>query len=81
MLCPETAALTMQPLFELGKTPLEQPMRTIRTFFAPLIDKALHRRAQGGEGAHLIDRLVHVTDGSRRPRDGLARDTDKQITS
>lgn len=55
--------LTRQPLFELGKTPLDRPMRTIRTFFAPLIDEALGRRAQGGTGAHLIDRLVHASDG------------------
>lgn len=38
-------------------------MHVIRTFFAPIIAKALYRKAAGlGEG-YLIDRLVQATDG------------------
>lgn len=62
--------LNTQPLFELGKNPLAGPIRTIRSFFRPLIQEALDRRsARKGaqvveqEKMRLIDRLVDSTDG------------------
>jgi len=39
-------------------------MKIIKTFFAPIIAKALYRKAAGLEHAYLIDQLVHATEGA-----------------
>ncbi|WWC66441.1 uncharacterized protein I206_100343 [Kwoniella pini CBS 10737] len=69
---------TVWPLFELTHDPLLKPMKTIRTFFMPIIDRAILRKANGDQkqeysknDVHLIDRLVHATEDRKLIEDQL----------
>ncbi|WVQ85454.1 hypothetical protein IAT38_007619 [Cryptococcus sp. DSM 104549] len=58
---------TVWPLFELRHDPLAEPMKIIRTFFAPIISRALTRKRERrepeeGEDVRFIDRLVDAID-------------------
>ncbi|KAK8865776.1 hypothetical protein IAR55_000923 [Kwoniella newhampshirensis] len=77
---------TVWPLFELGHDPLAEPMRVIRAFFQPIIDRAMERKRQRqasreSDETKFIDMLVNVTDDRKLVEDQLinvllaARDT------
>ncbi|TYJ57636.1 hypothetical protein B9479_001718 [Cryptococcus floricola] len=67
---------TLWPLFELAGDPLKKPMKTIRTFFGPIISQALERKeelsnAKDDSAYLLIDRLVHAIDNRKDIEDQL----------
>ncbi|WWC58540.1 uncharacterized protein I303_101083 [Kwoniella dejecticola CBS 10117] len=73
---------TVWPLFELGSDPLEGPMRTIQTFFRPIISRAVERKTSrennGVEKSsdergdlHFIDYLINATDDQKLIEDQL----------
>ncbi|WWD18044.1 hypothetical protein CI109_102491 [Kwoniella shandongensis] len=67
---------TIWPLFEMFQDPLKEPMTTIRTFFEPIIDRAIERKRQRqildeNEDIRFIDRLVDVTDDRKLVEDQL----------
>ncbi|WVW82196.1 hypothetical protein I302_104202 [Kwoniella bestiolae CBS 10118] len=67
---------TVWPLFELTHDPLIEPMKTIRTFFKPIIERAfkrkgLTRETDEREEIHFIDRLVDATDDRKLIEDQL----------
>ncbi|WWC86142.1 uncharacterized protein L201_001014 [Kwoniella dendrophila CBS 6074] len=69
---------TIWPLFELTHDPLLDPMETIRTFFQPIVDRAITREnnRQGledseDEDMHFIDRLCEATDDTKLITDQL----------
>ncbi|WVR05800.1 hypothetical protein IAU60_002825 [Kwoniella sp. DSM 27419] len=71
---------TVWPLFELTHDPLDAPMTTIRTFFQPIIQRAMERKAQrvadvssGTDPQEMafIDMLVEATDDYKLVQDQL----------
>lgn len=64
-------------MFELGKDPLEEPMKALRRFLEPRISRACiardKRRESGelpeldSEELHLLDRLAEASEGERAP--------------
>ncbi|WVQ62299.1 uncharacterized protein L199_000438 [Kwoniella botswanensis] len=73
---------TIWPLFELTHDPLIEPMKIIRTFFKPIIGRAIKRKhdrqnlidddeKQDKDHLHLIDRLVDATDDRNLIEDQL----------
>ncbi|OCF41408.1 cytochrome P450 monooxygenase pc-2 [Kwoniella heveanensis CBS 569] len=71
---------TLWPLFELTHDPLTKPMSIIRSFFRPIIDRAMERKAARAELEELpdekedlrfIDRLVEATHDRKLVEDQL----------
>ncbi|WVQ97197.1 hypothetical protein IAU59_004307 [Kwoniella sp. CBS 9459] len=71
---------TLWPLFEINHDPLEKPMKIIRSFFQPIIGRAMVRKASRAsldefpgekDDIRFLDRLVEATEDAKLVEDQL----------